>query len=68
MIEVISSTEIAVTVEDEHFKSRVIVSSNSDETFTVTFAYSSLEQPDQLSIKEEAEQAMDLFQVVTTII
>lgn len=43
MIEAISGTEIAVTVEDEHLKSRIIVCSNSDDTFSVTFAYSSLE-------------------------
>lgn len=43
MIEVLSELEIAVTVENEHLKSRVIVCGNPDETFRVTFAYSSLE-------------------------
>ena len=68
MIEIISETEIAVTVENESLKSRIIICGNADETFGVTFAYSSLEQPDQSSIKEEAEQDSDLFQIVTTII
>ena len=43
MIEVLSESEIAVTVENEHLKSRVIVCENPDETFSVMFAYSSLE-------------------------